>query len=314
MRRIALLLVITIVVLSPVSAYPRYGNWPELVGPYLGQEPPGMTAEVFAPGVVSTDGSEINSVFSPDGSEFYFTTWEPETGTRILVSRRVDGFWKMPQPASFSTDPSDVDPAMSQDGQRLFFSTRRPRPGEVLRRESGFDMWYVRRERSGWGEAQFLGSVVNSGRSQVYATSTRNGGLYFQAIREGGYGKADIYRSRWLGGAFQEPENLGPAINSDQYEGDVFVAPDESYLVVSAYGRDDGFGEGDLYIGFRSTDGGWSTLKNMGAAVNSEEREFCPMVSPDGRFLFFTSKRNGEGDIFWVDSRIIEALRAVQVK
>jgi len=32
------------------------------------------------------------------------------------------------------------------------------------------------------------------------------------------------------------------------------------------------------------------------------------MVSPDGKYLFFTSKRAGEGDIFWVDAKIIEAL------
>jgi hypothetical protein len=41
--------------------------------PYLGQAVPGLTPERFAPGVVSTDAIEFNSVFSPDGREFYFT-------------------------------------------------------------------------------------------------------------------------------------------------------------------------------------------------------------------------------------------------
>lgn len=284
-------------------------NWPEVSGPYLGQQPPGMIAEIFAPGIISTDGSEINSVFAPDRDEFYFTTWEKETGAKIMVTSQIDGRWTAPEVASFSNHFSDVDPAISHDGMRVFFSTRRPRPGDTETREGGFDMWFADRTGLGWGEEQYLGSVVNSGKSQVYPTVTRDGTLYFQAVREEGYGKADIYRSQLIDGVFQTPKNLGPAINSENYEGDVFVAPDESYLVVSIYGRKDGFGEGDLYISFRGLDGSWAPLKNMGSAINSDKRDFCPMVTPDGKYLFFSSKRIGEGDIFWIDAKIIEALR-----
>ena len=112
-----------------------------------------------------------------------------------------------------------------------------------------------------------------------------------------------------IDGNYQVPENLGPVINSENYEGDVFIAKDESYLIVSISGSEDSFGKGDLYISFLQTDGSWSPLKNMGSAVNSSKREFCPMVSHDGKYLFFSTKRNGEGDIFWVDAKIIESLK-----
>ena len=153
------------------------------------------------------------------------------------------------------------------------------------------------------------GPVVNSGKSQAYPTTTRDGTLYFQALRNDGYGKADIYRSRLVDGEYLTPENLGPIVNSANYEGDVFIAHDESYMVVSVYGREDGLGEGDLYVSFQNPDSSWSPLKNMGAGVNSVKRDFCPMVTPDGRYLFFSSKRLGVGDIFWVDADVIEALR-----
>ena len=49
-------------------------TFPEPVSkPYLGQSPPGPTAELFAPGVVSTDAVELNSVLTPDGREFFFS-------------------------------------------------------------------------------------------------------------------------------------------------------------------------------------------------------------------------------------------------
>lgn len=284
-------------------------DWPYPSGDYLGQPPPGMTAELFAPNIISTHRSETNSAFMPDGNEFYFTTWNSEVGTRILVTRNVAGQWTAPEAASFSNHPSDVDPAISHDGKRLFFSTRRPRPGEEATRESGFDMWVADRIGNDWGAERSLGPVLNSGTSQVYATATRDGTLYFQAVRDEGFGKADIYRSRLIDGVYQAPENLGRAINSENYEGDVYVAPDESYLIVSVYGRDDELGGGDLYISFRGANGSWSPLRNMGSAINSTERDFCPMVTPDGKYLFFSSKRQGVGDIFWVDAGIIEVLR-----
>jgi hypothetical protein len=305
------LLAITFAFVFSIHAFATtsYKLWPELAGPYLGQEPPGMQAKIFAPGIISTEGSEINSVFAPGRDEFYFTFWTRETGTKIMVTSQIDGRWSAPEVASFSNHSSDVDPAISYDGKKVFFSTRRPRPGESESRKNGFDIWFAKRTESGWGEEQYLGPVVNSGESQIYSTITRDGTLYFQAVREGGYGKADVYRSRLLDGVYQAPENLGPVINSENYEGDVFVARDESYLIVSIYGRKDDFGKGDLYISFRGSDGSWSPLKNMGPAINSAERDFCPMVTPDGNYLFFSSKREGAGDIFWVDAKVIDTLR-----
>jgi hypothetical protein len=47
-------------------------SFPTLSGPYLGQTPPGLVPVVFGAGVVSTGMSELNSVFSKDGNEFYF--------------------------------------------------------------------------------------------------------------------------------------------------------------------------------------------------------------------------------------------------
>lgn len=287
----------------------EFANWPVVSGPYLGQEPPGKAAELFAPNLVSTDQSEIGSVFSADLTEFYFTTWTPETGTKIMVTRQVVGTWIAPELASFSNHPSDVDVAISRDNSRIFFGTRRPRPGEAEDRQDGFDIWYADRTTTGWSNEEYLGPVVNSGKSQVYPTVTADGTLYFQSVREDGYGKADIYRSRLVDGVYQEPENLGATVNSEHYEGDVYVAPDESYLIISIYGRDDDLGGGDLYVSFRRPDDEWSPPKNLGPSINSSKRDFCPMVSPDGKYLFFSSKRLGVGDIFWADASVISQKR-----
>jgi hypothetical protein len=154
-----------------------------------------------------------------------------------------------------------------------------------------------------------LGSLVNAGEHQIYPTVTRDGTLYFQSRREGGFGGSDIYRAELVNGSYIKPENLGESINSEHNEGDVFIAADESYLIVSTRGRPDSLGRSDLYVSFRLPDGSWTKVKNMGKSINSEGTEYCPMVLHDGRYLFFTSTKSGDGDIYWVDASVIDTMR-----
>jgi hypothetical protein len=61
--------------------------------------------------------------------------------------------------------------------------------------------------------------------------------------------------------------------------------------------REGGYGEGDLYISYQSA-GQWSAPEILPTSVNSREYEYTPLISPDGRYLFFS---RGWGDIFQVD-------------
>ena len=55
-------------------------DFPVLTGPYLGQRPPGRMPEIFAPGLISTERVELNSVFSPDGRYLFFTSTRTGNG------------------------------------------------------------------------------------------------------------------------------------------------------------------------------------------------------------------------------------------
>ena len=73
-------------------------------GPYFGLEPPGMTPVVFAPGFISTEKRELNSVFSPDGTEFYFAYSFGGGNYQIMMTKQVHGQWTDPAVASYSND------------------------------------------------------------------------------------------------------------------------------------------------------------------------------------------------------------------
>lgn len=280
----------------------------DLHGDYMGQKPPGLKPEIFAPGVVSTEKRELNSVFTPDGNEFFFSYSKPDGEYTIMVMRRINNRWTLPQVAAFSKVFSNVDMCVSYDGKKLFFGSNRPL-SEKNTVKDGFDIWMVKKEGQEWGKPINLGPEVNAGRHQIYPSVARNETLYFQSRREGNVGGSDIYRSEYGSGQYKKPKNLGRAINTEANEGDVCVAPDESFLIVSSSGRPDSYGKGDLYISIRQKDGSWSYAENMGETINSSETEYCPMLSPDGKYLFFTSRKSGNGDIYWVDARSIQNLR-----
>ena len=115
-------------------------------------------------------------------------------------------------------------------------------------------------------------------------------------------------------GRYDKIENLGPNVNTKYDEGDAFIAPDESYIIVCGMGRPDCIGSGDLYISFREEDGDWIKYKNMGKKINSHFSDYCPYVSPNGKYFFFTSRRTGDDDIYWVDAKVIEELRPAHLK
>jgi Tol biopolymer transport system component len=267
-----------------------------------------LTPELFAPGIISTDKRELNAVFSPGGDEFYYAVYTPEPvdTCTIMVARQLNGVWTKPEVASFSGTFIDVDMAFSPDGERLYFCSVRPdKPGPAP--ASKHDIWFCRRQKDRqWSEPVKLGPVINTADMETYPVFTRNGRMYFSAVRPEGLGGKDIYYSDWIDGEFAQPVNVGQAVNTRFDEGDTFVAPDESYLIVSARGRPDSLGGGDLYVSFKQTDGTWSGLKNLGKPINTEVYEYCPMVTPDGKYLFFSRFSEGKADIYWVDAKTIQ--------
>lgn len=303
-------------------------NFPVLKGPYLGQKPPGKTPEIFASGIISTGYHDGCITFSPDGREIFFH-FGGLGRMVILHMKRVNNRWTAPQVASFSGKYRDGEPHFSCDGNKLLFRSTRPLEGKGEPMAST-DIWIVERDENDWDEPRNLGPIINSEKDDLYPTISKSGDLYFASNRDGGW---DIYVSKYVNGRYAKPEKLSDAINSEFGDWDAFLAPDESYIIFGSNGRSDGFGESDLYISFRKEDGTWTKSKNMGSQINTFYREVDPVISPDGKYIFFRSNRrihksyakspltyneiikmldspgNGEADIYWVDARIVDHLK-----
>lgn len=290
---------------------------------YLGQPVPKQTPQLFASGVVSTGAYERDLAISPDGTEIYWSVVSPKNLFSAIVFRKLQqGKWSDTQVASFSGQYSDIEPSFSPDGKRLYFASNRSLDSKGKPKD--FDIWFVERTASGWSAAKNLGAPINTPDvDEFYPSLTNDGTLYFTAIYKNGLGKDDLWRAKLQNGAYTQPELLDKPISTEGYEFNAFVLPDESKLFYTTCFRKNGVLDCDLVVSSRNSDGSWGEPKPL-EGINSEKLDYCPFVSPDGKYLFFTSERsqkdwhfdkplnynnllknvqsptNGEADIYWV--------------
>jgi Tol biopolymer transport system component len=275
----------------------------------LGQKPPTLTPEVFAPGLISKkDRSEFGSVFNKEATEFYYGV-DVNGRSEIRYTKLQGVTWGKPQTLLSHDKYSCNDPFLSPDGNRLYFISNKALLGDGVKED--YDIWYIKREGNRWNPKMInAGPNINSKKNEYYCSFSNNGNLYFASnllTAENKPHDFNIYVSKFVNGSYQKAIPLTDLINTKAYEADVFVAPDESYIIFCSI-RKEGFGKGDLYICFKDNGGNWSKAKNMGALVNTEGHELCPFVSKDGEYFFFTSNQ----DIYWMETRIIDFLKDYQ--
>jgi len=257
---------------------------------YLNQMAPGANPELFAAGKVSDAMANRDFTISPAGDEIFYTVQQRDfLSSTIIRIRKLNGSWREPEIAPFSGKYNDLEATFSADGKRLFFSSNRPVVAGVEKED--FDIWYTDLREDKWSEPVHLDSPVNSAKDEFYPSVARNGNLYFTTQLEGGKGKEDIVVCIWRDGKYSSPESLPEAINTAGFEFNAFVDPDEQFLIFTGYARKDGFGSGDLYISRKDASGNWTTSMNMGKLVNSANMDYCPFVSWDKKYLFFTSNK-----------------------
>jgi len=304
-------LLMSVTALSVANDEATFGD-----GSYLGQQPPGVTAEVFAPGLIPENEWAGCSGFLNDGTVFVYSSMKAGTDWRFkptYVMELEGGRWSEPEVAPFSAY-MPYNFTVGPGGKTVYFTTLKSPDKSTSMLLEQANIWAVTLTGGEWTEPVMLGASINTEEHyENYPTVARDGTIYYMSRREDSVGKTDIYRSRNRDGRYADAENLGPPVNSVESDQDPFVAPDGSYLIVCLTGRSDSFGKYDLYVSLPEEDGSWSEPVNLGEGVNTPGSEFRPYVTADGKYLFFTAldpDSNNIGRIFWVSSEVISASRA----
>ena len=125
---------------------------------------------------------------------------------------------------------------------------------------------------------------------------------YTKCIRDNkGYNNCDIYYVNRENGAWSNVQEFPKNISKiDSWESQPTVSSDGKTILFSS-DRSGGYGKMDLYEISKVNDT-WTSAKNLGSTINSNENEKSPYLHTDGKTLFFASTNFpslGGFDIFY---------------
>jgi Tol biopolymer transport system component len=169
----------------------------------------------------------------------------------------------------------------------MFFVSTRPAHGKDPDKHD-MDIWVSDLRNGNWGEPQWI-AEINSTAKEGSPSLDRENNLYFFSDRDNEPDQNAIYVAHWHGGHFSPPQKLASQVNAGPSDTSPWVAANGKTLLFYST-RSGGYGKADLYVSFMKH-GGWTRPQNLGSLVNTDDFEYNPSVSRDGRTLYFG--RNG---------------------
>jgi len=197
------------------------------------------------------------------------------------------------------SDRNESTPVFTKDGNTVYFtrnSTNVNNNNDILL----LKIYRAKRKKGKWKEITEL--FLNSeGYSVAHPTlSPDESTLYFTSDRPGGFGNTDIWKVHINeDGSFDEPENLGPNVNTEGKESFPFVSEDN--LLYYASDGKLGLGGLDIFSSKITKTGYYEPAVNVGKPINSPMDDFAFYMDSKKDKGYFTSNRKGgrgEDDIY----------------
>lgn len=187
-----------LLLLTATAIIAQQSSFHKLTGPYLGQTPPGITPEIFAPGIVSIkNGKEYKPAISPDGQEIFFIRRTPgQRNDRLWYSRLENGKLSISILAPFAYDCLEGQPCFTPDGESLFYMSRRPLPGTTEISKVPH-LWVAKKGKKGWSISQYLPSIIDD-HYPAQMSITKDGIIYFVSNKE-----RKIFHSKLENGSYK---------------------------------------------------------------------------------------------------------------
>jgi len=212
---------------------------------------------------------------------------------------------------NINSTAAELLPIISADEQTLFLCVMGD--PENTGDEGDQDIWYSTKQPDGtWSKRINIGFPLNNTSANFVNYFAPDNNTLFVGNRY----DANGYQSG-EGLSFSQRQDSGwsipTAIEIDNYYNldnyiSVSYAPTGKTLVLSIE-REDTYGQKDLYVSHKKSDGTWTEPLNMGPGINTYGDEMAPFLAADNTTLYFaTNSRPGYGnyDIF-ITRRLYES-------
>jgi len=257
---------------------------------------------------ICTYEDEFLPMLSPDNEILLFTHRYMKQGKESLTPKQIEElsiskkagteFSKpLPMEKPFNRGDNYGGVTFTLDNKRLYITSCKPNKKGYMNCDIFTSIW----NGSEWSELENLGPNVNTEDGWEAQPSLSSDGktLFFASARTDSK-LMDIYKSeKQSDGTWGQAVNLGPEINTDKNEKSPFIHSDSQTLYFTSDGWP-GLGSYDIFFTRMGEDKKWSTPKNIGYPINSDNDEVGFFVSTDGNLGYFaSSSMKGKGAGGW---------------
>ncbi|MBT1703132.1 OmpA family protein [Chryseosolibacter indicus] len=182
--------------------------------------------------------------------------------------------------------PMQYFPVLTADQQELIFTRR-----EGFRDEFDEDLVVSRKDKQGkWTAPESIAKNINSSFNEGTCTISADGRklIFTSCLGRQGYGSCDLFESNKIGNEWTKPQNLGPGVNSSEWESQPSLSADGRTLYFVS-DRRGGVGRRDIWVSTLGPEGTWTKARNVGKPVNTEFDEISPFIHANNRLLYFAS-------------------------
>ncbi len=203
--------------------------------------------------------------------------------------------------ATINENNPNFNAVISGDGKTMAFTRHL---------ELGYEVHISKKEGDSWGEPKSIASnlrayflktsSISYDGTELYLIDdfTSDGLIYYSR-----YDRGSIYYSRFENGEWTKVKKLKKPINSKFNDSHATISSDGQTLYFTS-DRPGGVGGIDIYKSTLSSKGKWGNPENLGTTINTEFNEDTPLLTSDGKYLFFSSEGHnsiGGYDIFYAD-------------
>ncbi len=250
---------------------------------------------------INSDNGEYFPGLTLDNKNFYFTRLMGMNERRMqedfyVATALTDSTWSVavPMPYPVNTPENEGTISVTSDGKFIFYTAcNRMNERNEPQGQGSCDLYFSIYNNGKWSSPTNLGIPINSGSWESQPTISSDGmTIYFSSARQGGYGGADLYMSKFKDGRFDLPVNLGPEINTPGEEQAPFIHFDDNTLYFSSNGLL-GLGNMDIFMSKKGPDGKFQKPVNIGYPINTGGDELGLIVDRLGRYGYITTNKPG---------------------
>src|SRR5690606_12100468 len=198
--------------------------------------------------------------------------------------------------------PLQYFPVLTADQQELIFTRRLGTSGD-----DDEDLVVSRKDAQGrWQAPVSISENINSQWNEGTCTISADGRklIFTSCLGRPGYGSCDLFQSEKIGDTWTKPKNLGPNVNTADWESQPSLSADGRTLYFVS-DRSGGYGRRDIWVTHLDENNEWTKAVNAGRSVNTQFDEISPFIHANNRTLYFASNGlpgYGGYDIYYVEN------------